>query len=327
MRRRITGSIVGVLAGALFVAAAVHASATGGGAVSPRTKITLVAPAAPGGGWDAFAREGQQVMRAEGIAGGVQVVNVPGASGTIGLGQVAEMGDRHDLIMVTGGVMVGGIIINNSQVTLEDVVPIARLADDFNVLVVPADSPFQTLDDFAQALAADPGGTAIAGGSLGGIDHLLAGLLAQAVGADPASVNYLAYPGGGEVVTSVLSHTAAAGLSGYNEFRDQIESGSMRALGTSAPEPVEGIDLPTFREEGLDVTMSNWRGFIAPPGIDDATREELIAMATELRDTDAWAEVLDRNGWVDSFMTGDEFGAFIAEETLRTEQIVEELGL
>ena len=327
MRRRIIGTIVGVLAGALFLGAAVHASVTGGGSASPRTKITLVAPAAPGGGWDAFAREGQQVMRTEGIAGGVQVVNIPGASGTIGLGQVAEMGDRHDIMLVTGGVMVGGTIINNSQVTLEDVTPIARLADDFNVLVVPADSPFQTLDDFAAALAADPGGTAIAGGSLGGIDHLLAGLLAQAVGANPASVNYLAYPGGGEVVTSVLSHTAAAGLSGYNEFRDQIESGSMRALGTSAPEPVEGIDLPTFREGGLDVSMSNWRGYIAPPGIDDETREELIAMVTELRDTEAWAEVLDRNGWVDSFMTGDDFGAFIADETRRTEQIVEELGL
>lgn len=326
MRRSITGTIVGIAAAALFVGAAVHASTTGG-AESPRTKITLVAPAAPGGGWDAFGREAQQVMRAEGIAGGVQVVNVPGASGTIGLGQVAEMEDRHDLMLVTGGVMVGGIIINDSQVTLEDVVPIARLADDFNVLVVPADSPFQTLDDFAEALAADPGGTAIAGGSLGGIDHILSGLLAQEVGADPSAVNYLAYPGGGEVVTSVLSHTAAAGLSGYNEFRDQIESGSMRALGTSAPEPVEDIDVPTFREGGIDVAMSNWRGFVAPPAIDDATRDELVAMVTELRETADWKGVLDRNGWVDSFMTGDEFGAFLAEETARTEEIVKELGL
>ncbi|WP_165067641.1 Bug family tripartite tricarboxylate transporter substrate binding protein [Marisediminicola senii] len=326
MRRRISGTIIGVIAASMFLAAAAHATTTGG-AASPRTKVTLVAPAAPGGGWDAFARESQQVMRVEGIAGGVQVVNIPGASGTIGLGQLVGMGDRHDLMMVTGGVMLGGIIINDSQVTLDDVVPIARLADDFNVLVVPADSPYQTLDDFAAALAANPGGTAIAGGSLGGIDHLLAGLLAQEVGADPAEVNYLAYPGGGEVVTSILSQTAAAGLSGYNEFRDQIESGSMRALGTSAPEPVDGIDIPTFREGGLDVAMSNWRGFVAPPGISESVEAELVAMATELRDTPAWREVLDRNGWVDSYMIGDEFAAFIDEETQRTGEIVEELGL
>lgn len=326
MRRRITGTIVGVLAGALFLTAAVHAAGTGG-AASPRTKVTLVAPAAPGGGWDAFAREAQQVMRADNIAQGVQVVNVPGASGTIGLAQVAEMGDRHDLMMVTGGVMVGGILINDSQVTLEDVVPVARLADDFNVLVVPADSPYETLADFAADLAANPGGTAIAGGSLGGIDHLLAGLLAKEVGADPAAVNYLAYPGGGEVVTSLLSKTAKAGLSGYNEFRDQIASGNLRALGMSAEEPVPGIDVPTFREEGIDVAMSNWRGYVAPPGVSDEVRDELVAMLTELRETEAWAEVLERNGWVDSFMVGEEFAAFISEESRRTAQIIEELGL
>ncbi|MET2010343.1 tripartite tricarboxylate transporter substrate-binding protein [Microbacterium chocolatum] len=326
MRRRITGTIVGVLAGALFLTAAVHAAGTGG-AASPRTKVTLVAPAAPGGGWDAFAREAQQVMRADNIAQGVQVVNVPGASGTIGLAQVAEMGDRHDLMMVTGGVMVGGILINDSQVSLEDVVPVARLADDFNVLVVPADSPYETLADFAEDLAANPGGTAIAGGSLGGIDHLLAGMLAKEAGADPAAVNYLAYPGGGEVVTSLLSNTAKAGLSGYNEFRDQIASGNLRALGMSAEEPVPGIDVPTFREEGVDVAMSNWRGYVAPPGVSDEVRDELVAMLTELRETEAWTEVLERNGWVDSFMVGDEFADFISEESRRTAQIIEELGL
>jgi putative tricarboxylic transport membrane protein len=224
-------------------------------------------------------------------------------------------------------VMVGGIVINDSQVTLDDVVPIARLADDFNVLVVPADSPYETLADFAEALAADPGGTAIAGGSLGGIDHILAGLLAREVGADPAAVNYLAYPGGGEVVTSVLSHTAEAGLSGYNEFRDQIASGNLRALAVSAGEPVPGIDVPTFREAGVDVAMSNWRGYVAPPGIDDDVRDELVAMVTELRETPAWDEVLARNGWVDSFMTGDEFADFIAEETRLTTAVIEELGL
>lgn len=326
MRRKVTGTIVGTIAVALFAVAAVNAGASGG-AASPRTKLTIVAPAAPGGGWDAFAREAQQVMRTDDIVGAVQVMNVPGASGTIGLGQVAEMGDRHDLMLVTGGVMVGGILINRSTVDLQDVTPVARLADDFNVLVVPGDSPYETLEDFTAALAADPGGTAIAGGSLGGIDHLLAGMLAREVGVDPSSVNYLAYPGGGEVVTSILSHTAEAGLSGYNEFRDQIASGNLRALGVSAPEPVDGIDVPTFREQGVDVAMSNWRGLVAPPGVSDEVRDELITIATELRDTQAWQDVLARNSWVDSFMTGDEFAEFIRTETDRTEEIVKELGL
>lgn len=326
MRRPLTTTVLGIVASAVFLLAAANASVSGG-AASPRTKLTLIAPAAPGGGWDGFAREAQQALRVNAIAGGVQVVNIPGASGTIGLGQIAEMGDRHDIMMVTGGVMVGGIILNSSTVTLDDTVPIARLADDFNVLVVPANSPFEMLDDFMAALSEDPGGTAIAGGSLGGIDHLLAGMLAREAGIDPRAVNYIAYPGGGEVVTSMLSSTAKAGLSGYNEFRDQIDSGNLRALAVSAPEPVPGITVPTFVEQSVDVSMSNWRGYVAPPGISDDVRDELIAMVTELRDTADWQDTLSRNNWVDSFMAGDEFAAFIAKESARTAEIVKELGL
>lgn len=326
MRHRITAAVVGIIAVALFAVAAAGAS-TAGGSESPRTKLTLVAPAAPGGGWDGFAREAQRIMRTNTIAGSIQVVNIPGASGTIGLGALAEMGDRHDIMMVTGGVMVGGILINNSRVDLTDVTPIARLADDFNVLVVPADSPFETLDDFMAAMTEDPGGTAIAGGSLGGIDHLLAGMLARAAGISPRDVNYIAYPGGGEVVTSILSHTAKAGLSGYNEFRDQIEAGNIRALAVSAAEPVDGIDVPTFVEQGVEVAMSNWRGYVAPPGIDPQVEAEMIAMVTEMRETPDWQEALTRNSWVDSFMVGDEFAEFIRTETERTEEIVKELGL
>lgn len=326
MRLSAQGAIVGGLASVLLLVAATHASASGGEA-TPRTRLTMVAPAAPGGGWDGFAREAQQVLRADGTVAAPQVVNVPGASGTIGLGQVAQMGDRHDLMLVTGGVMVGGIVVNGSSVGFDDVTPIARLADDYNVLVVPGDSPHETLDDFVEALAADPGGTAIAGGSLGGIDHLLAGMLAGESGVDPADVNYLAYPGGGEVVTSMLSHTAEAGLSGYNEFRDQIESGNLRALALSAPEPVAGIDVPTFVEQGVDVSMANWRGLVAPPGISPEVEAELQAIVRELHASEGWREVLARNDWEDSLMMGEEFERFLEDETARTAQVVAELGL
>lgn len=325
-RRRVITISTAVAAAAVFALAAVNAS-TSGGAESPRTKLTLIAPAAPGGGWDSFAREAQQGLRANSIVGGAQVINIPGAAGTIGLAQLATMGDRHDVMMVTGGVMVGGVILNESAVTLDQTVPIARLADDFNVLVVPGDSPLETLDDFMEALATDPGGTAIAGGSLGGIDQLLSGMLAQAADIDARRLNYIAYPGGGEVVTSLLSHTAKAGMSGYNEFRDQIDSGNLRALAISAAEPIDGIDVPTFIEQGVDVAMSNWRGYVAPPGISDEVRTELIEIVTELRDTEEWQDTLARNNWVDSFMTGDEFAAFIDSENALTAQLMKELGL
>ncbi|PPF46257.1 tricarboxylic transporter [Pseudoclavibacter sp. AY1F1] len=286
-----------------------------------------MAPAAPGGGWDAFAREAQQALRANGIVNNAQVVNVPGAGGTIGLSQLLQMQGRDDMLMVTGGVMVGATVLSNTGESLADTVPIARLADDYNALVVPGSSPYNTLDEFVEGMKNDPGGHSIAGGSLGGIDHLLSGMLGKAIGVDPKDVNYVAYSGGGEVLSSLLSSTTAAGLSGYNEFRDQIEAGTLKALAISAPEPVDGIDIPTFEQEGVDVAMVNWRGVVAPPGIDDATRDELVDIVTELENSPEWAEALDRNNWTDSFQPGTDFEQFLVTETDQVTALVKELGL
>lgn len=326
MRKQISTIIVSVVAVVLFLAAAAYASQAGGDG-GPRTKITLVAPAAPGGGWDAFARESQVSLRANAISANVQVVNIPGAAGTIGLSQVAGMEGREDLMLVTGGVMVGGIILNGSAVTLDDVTPVARLADDYNVLVAPGDSPIQTLDEFLDTFITDPGGTSIAGGSLGGIDHVLAGLIAVTSEIDPRAVNYIPYSGGGEVTTSLLSHTTVAGLSGYTDFRDQIESGNLRALAISSEERLDELDIPTFREQGLDLAMANWRGYVAPPGISEEVQEELAAMLGEMVETEEWADTLRRNNWESNFMIGDEFETFLRDEIALTEQIITELGL
>ncbi|MBX0300312.1 tripartite tricarboxylate transporter substrate binding protein [Cryobacterium sp. 1639] len=326
MKKAILTVAFAAVTAVFFVAATANASSSGGTATA-RSKLTLIAPAAPGGGWDGFARESQQAMRVNGVVNTARVVNVPGAGGTIGLNQLGQMDGREDVLMITGAVMLGAIELADTQTTLDDVTLIARVADDYNVLVVPADSPYETIEDFAAGWAADPGGHAIAGGSLGGIDHLLSGLLAQEIGFDPQQVNYVAYSGGGEVLTSVLSNTAAAGISGYNEFSDQIEAGTIRALGTSAAEPVDGIDVPTFIESGLDVEMSNWRGYVAPAGISDDTREELVAIVTEMHATADWEDAMTRNRWSDSFSTGAELDDFVAEETVRVAAIIKELGL
>ncbi|MDT0446505.1 Bug family tripartite tricarboxylate transporter substrate binding protein [Streptomyces johnsoniae] len=325
-RRPLAAGVYGVVVTVLVSLAVLDAGLgeSGGGA---RNSLTLMAPAAPGGGWDLAARESQQTMRSAGIVNSVQVVNVPGAAGTIGLSQTVDRAGDASLLLITGTVMVGGIEVSGSEDTLRDVTPIARLADDYGVVVVPADSPYRTLDDLLADWRRDPEGTAIGGGSLGGTDHLLAGLLAREAGVDPDLLNYIAYPGGGEVTTSLLSHTVAAGVSGYNEFSDQIESGRFRALGLSADERIEGIDVPTLAEQGLDVALPNWRGVVAPPGLTAEERAELEDIATELARSPEWAEVLERNRWADTFMTGETFEAFLDEETARVHQVIEELGL
>ncbi|RKN05967.1 Bug family tripartite tricarboxylate transporter substrate binding protein [Streptomyces radicis] len=306
--------------------AAVDASDSTTGA-TPRSKLTLTAPAAAGGGWDLASRELQQALRANSIVNNAQVVNVPGAGGTIGLGQFVELGADPTRLMMTGTVMEGAITVNASRVDLLDTTPIARLAEDYEVFIVPADSPFETLDDFLDAWRADPHGHAIGGGGLGGTDHLLTGLTAREADVDPAEVNYIAFAGGGEVMTALLSGTVELGVSGYNDFRDQIDAGNLRALAVSADEPVPGIDTPTFVEQGIDVALPNWRGVVAPPGISDEERDELIAIVTEATRTPEWEDALSRNRWVDSVLTGDDFGAFIREDQARVDAIIEELGL
>ncbi|MCC3277415.1 MULTISPECIES: tripartite tricarboxylate transporter substrate binding protein [unclassified Arthrobacter] len=326
MKKTIRTGLFALVVAVVTVLAFVNAAASGGTATA-RSKLTLIAPAAPGGGWDGFAREAQQALRSNGVVNNPQVVNVPGAGGTIGLSQFVQTPGREDALLVTGGVMVGAIELADNPESMADVVPIARLADDYAVLVVPADSEIQTLADFLDAWKANPGANSIGGGSLGSIDHLLSGLLAQKSGIDPRDVNYVAYSGGGEALTSLLSHTTVAGMSGYNEVADQIEAGTLRALAISSEERLDGVDVPTFMEQGVDVSMSNWRGVVAAPGISDEAKAEFIAIITEMRDSEEWKDTLERNSWTDSFATGEEFEAFIEEEVSTAQSIVKELGL
>lgn len=292
-----------------------------------RAKLTLIAPAAAGGGWDLVARESQQALRSDGIVNNAQVVNVPGAGGTIGLSQLENLSGQPTTVMITGTVMLGGIAINNSDTTLADTVPIAKLAEDFEVFVVPKDSPIQNLEDMIEAWRANPGGLPIGGGSLGGIDHIVAGQLAQEADIDPAAINYIAYSGGGEVLTSLLSNTVGVAVSGFNDFRDQIEAGNVRALAVAAPEPLEGFDVETFIEQGYNVDLVNWRGIVAPPGISDEDRQTLVDIVTEMVQTEQWATAVERNRWKESVVTGDEFGEFLEVEQARITGILEELGL
>lgn len=312
--------VVALVTGLAFA----NAAATGGTS-TVRNKLTLMAPASPGGGWDGFAREAQTALRSEGVVNNVQVVNVPGAGGTIGLSQLVGMTGRDDILMVTGGVMIGAIAQGDTPESLADVTPIARMADDFAAIVVPADSPIETLDDFIEAWRANPTGTSLAGGSLGSIDHLLTLVLAEKIGLHPADANYIPYSGGGEALSAMLSHTTTGGVSGYNEIAGQVEAGQLRVLAVSSAERVPGVDVPTFVEQGVDLTMSNWRGLVAPPGLTPEQTAELVAIATELEGSAAWQDVIRRNKWTDSFLTGPGFADYLTEQQAEADEIFEGL--
>lgn len=323
--------VLGVLAvAALVIAAGIDANRAGSRA-DARTKLVVIAPAAAGGGWDLVARESQQALRSNGIVGNVQVVNVPGAGGTIGLSQLSQMDGDSSTAMVMGTVMLGGIAISPSDLDLSEMTPIARLAEDFEVVAVPANSDYETLDDFISDWEQDPGALPVGGGSAGGIDHMVAALLAREAGLDPGDVQYSAFAGGGDLTIDLLSTapgTTGVGISGYNDFRDLIEDGRLRALAVVSPERLEGLDVPTMEEEGYPgVDLVNWRGIVAPAGLSEEEQATLIDVVEEMVQTTEWQEAVDRNRWEESLLTGAEFGEFLDEEQERITDILIDLGL
>ncbi|MCJ8141138.1 Bug family tripartite tricarboxylate transporter substrate binding protein [Falsirhodobacter halotolerans] len=290
--------------------------------------LELFVPAAPGGGWDQTARVMDQVLRQDGLIGSSRITNVGGAGGTIGLPQfINQYAGEGNALMVGGMVMVGAIISNNAPVTLDMVTPIARLTGEYLAVVVPAASEVQSLDDLVAMMKADAGSVSWAGGSAGGSDHMLAGLIAQAAGVDPVAISYVAFAGGGEALAALLGNQVTCGVSGWGEFSEQVAAGALRVIALSAPERVPGIDAPTIREQGLDVELLNWRGVFGPPDISDDDRAALIDLVTKMDASTPWQEALAARSWDRLFLTGDEFSEYLTADTARIRNVLVGLGL
>ncbi|GAA0940815.1 tripartite tricarboxylate transporter substrate binding protein [Pseudonocardia zijingensis] len=300
-----------------------------GGAVADvlgEEQLRIMAPASPGGGWDQTSREMQAALRE--VVGRTEVYNVSGAGGTIGLSQfVRHEGDPAEL-MTTGLIMVGAITANGSPHSLAETTPLVRLTTDYQVVVVGADSPLADVPGLVAAMQADIAAVSISGGSAGGAEQIMAGLLAQAVGADPAKVSYVAHSGGGEALTTVLSGRSTIGIFGLSEILPQIEAGTVRAIAVSGADRLPALpDTPSLRESGLDVVVENWRGVVAPAGITDEEERALEDVLVRMARTDAWRDALARRGWGDALLAGPEFEEFVRSEQDRVSRVLAQIGL
>jgi putative tricarboxylic transport membrane protein len=315
----------------LFASAAAAALLPAASAQAQNPPIDLIkifVPAAPGGGWDQTARTIEQVLRATGAVKGVQITNVGGAGGTVGLPQfLNQWKGQGNALMVAGMVMVGAIIANKSPVKLTQATPIARLTGEFEALVVPAQSTIKDVKEFAAALKADPAKVPVAGGSAGGTDHILLGMIAKALGVPPAKASYVAFAGGGPAVAALVGNQVAAGISGIGEFAEQIKAGKLRLIAISADKRQPGIEAPTLKEAGIDVELYNWRGVFAPPGVSDAQRKAMVGLIERMAASPQWAEACRKRDWTPITLTGDAYRDYIASETTRLEGVLRELGL
>jgi putative tricarboxylic transport membrane protein len=302
---------------------------SGSDSSKPATGLRLMVPNTAGGGYDTTARTAAKVMQDAKIATGIQVFNLPGAGGTVGLQRTVNEKGNGKLAMQMGLGVVGATYTSKAKATLTQTTPLAKLIEEAGAIVVPKNSPYKTIQDLVAAWKANPKSLAVGGGSSpGGPDHLLPMQLAQAVGIDPKQVNYVSYDGGGELLPALLGSKIAFGASGFGEFLDQVESGQVRVLAVTSEQPIEALkDVPTLKSSGIDLVFTNWRGIVAPPEISAEDKKVWIDALTKMHDSAEWKAELTKHGWTDAFVTGDDFAKFLTDQDKAVADILTKLGL
>ena len=288
--------------------------------------LKMMIPANPGGGWDQTGRNLANAMQSVKLVSSVQFDNKGGAGGTIGLAQFVNSAKGDPNAVIIGGmIMVGAIYLENSPVNLTMVTPLARLTGEYEIIVVPSSSPHKNMADLVKAFKANPGSVSWGGGSAGGTDHILVGLIAKAAGIDTTKINYVPFKGGGEAISAIVGGHVTAGVSGVAEFVEQIKGGRMRALAVSSPARMEGF--PTLKEQGIDVDLANWRGIFGAPGITPAQTDALVKIVRGATESASWKETLSKLGWSPIFLSGDAYKKFIDEDAKRVAGIIDSLGI
>ena len=277
--------------------------------------IKMMIPANPGGGWDTTGRALGKAMQDAKVADSVNFENKGGAAGALGLAQFVN-GSKGDAnaVMVMGAVMLGGIITGKPPVSLSAATPLARLTSEYNVFVLPANSSFKTMKDVVEQLKKDPGSVKWGGGSRGSTEHIAAAMIAREVGVDPAKINYVAFRGGGEATAAILGGNVTIGGSGYSEFSEYITSGKMKAIGVTSGARLNGVAVPTLKEQGINVEIGNWRGVYGAPGITPDQRKALIDLVVKATKSKAWSEALEKNNWTPALLTGADFEKFVDDD-------------
>lgn len=289
--------------------------------------LKIIAPAGPGGGYDQLARATQEILTGEKLVTGVQVLNVPGAGGTVGLAQFVNAKERDPTLMVAGLGLVGATFMNKSPVSLTQTTPLARLQGEYQPLFVAADSPIKSVGDLMAKFKDNPGSVSWGGFAHGSPDHILSGLVVKAAGGDVKKMNYIPVGTGGEMLPLVMSGKVTVATGGLNEVAGQFKAGKLRPIGISSPERLPGVDIPTFREQGVDATLVNWRGLMAAPNVTPDDKKLLEDAVAKMVRSDRWKKVLQEREWVDLYMPSDQFAAFLKDEQTRISGLLKELGL
>ena len=291
--------------------------------------IHFLIPGGAGGGWDGTARGTGEALTNAGLVGSASYENMSGGGGGKAIGYLIENAEsNHGTLMVNSTPIVIRSLTGVFPQSFRDLTLVAGTIGDYAALVVPADSSVESVNDLIEAFNADPSGVAVGGGSVpGGMDHLVAAMVFQAAGADPVAMKYVPYDGGGATMAGLLSGEVQAVSTGFSEAVELAKAGEVRIIGVTSDERVDAYaDAPTMKEQGLDTTFVNWRGFFAAPGLPEdklAAYQDAIA---KMYETPEWEEVRARNGWVNIHNPGDDFEAFLESQEKVIGDLMRQLG-
>jgi putative tricarboxylic transport membrane protein len=291
--------------------------------------IHFLIPGGAGGGWDGTARGTGEALTKSGLIGSASYENMSGGGGGKAIGFLIENADsQHGTLMVNSTPIVIRSLTGVFPYNFRDLTLVSGTIGDYAAMVVSKDSPINSMADLVAAYKADMSGTAIGGGSVpGGMDHLVAAMVMQAAGEDPTAVKYIPYDAGGKAMAALLSGEIKALSTGFSEAVDLAKAGEVKIIGVTSDERVDAFaDAPTMKEQGIDMTFVNWRGFFGAPGLTD---EELAAyedVLTKMYDTPEWEAVRARNGWVNIHNSGDDFKKFLENQETVIGDLMRKLG-
>jgi putative tricarboxylic transport membrane protein len=325
----VTVAALAVLTASACGATSADSGAAGAGSDGKAVSgLRMMVPNSPGGGYDVTARTGAKVLEDAKIANGVEVFNLSGAGGTVGLAKLVNEKGNGDLSMMMGLGVVGATYTNKSAAKLSGTTPIARLIEEPSGIMVSKDSPYQSISDLVKAWKANPKMAVGGGSNPGGPDHLLPMQLAQAVGIDAKTVNFVSYDGGGDLLPAILGNKIGFATSGTGEYVDQIKSGAVRVLATTGEKRLSSLpDVKTLKEQGVNLAFTNWRGVVAPPGISDADKQKWVSVIDKMHSSQGWKDAEAKNGWTDAYLSGEPFASFLTEQDKRVADILTTLGL
>ena len=291
--------------------------------------IHFLIPGGAGGGWDGTARGTGEALTAAGLVGSASYENMSGGGGGKAIGYLIENANsQHGTLMVNSTPIVIRSLTGVFPHNFRDLTLVAGTIGDYAAMVVDADSPINNMEDLVAAYDANPSSTAIGGGSVpGGMDHLVAAMVMEAAGKDALNVKYIPYDAGGKAMAALLSGEIKALSTGFSEAVALAQAGEVKIIGVTSDERVAAMDSAmTMKEQGINTSFVNWRGFFAAPGLPAdklAMYQDAIA---KMYETPEWETVRARNGWVNIHNSGDDFMTFLESQEKVIGDLMKKLG-